>query len=335
MPLFMKSKSRIKTGLGIAISIVCLWLTFRQVSLVELATVLKLTDWKFILLGVGSLAIGYLLRIWRWAILLRTDGSNIRTISCAAPFLGSITLNNVLPFRTGDFVRALIFPKAMGIARTEATASLLLERLTDLLALLIGLGVGLFLNTAIQLPVWLKTSVIYLSLCTGGGLVLLMLGGHKIHQWLFALQQYWNRHHYHRLAIIFSIGVNFTSKLIQMTRLHIVFPILIISMFVWLAEAGLFWFFMKSLHLSVSTFSLALFVMTIATLATLVPSSPGYIGSFHFAVAFAVTLFGIEPAQAASLALLTHLGVWLPTTLAGGMALLHQPSLFDGITVRS
>jgi hypothetical protein len=39
-------------------------------------------------------------------------------------------------------------------------------------------------------------------------------------------------------------------------------------------------------------------------------------------------MLGGSSAQAASFAVLAHLGVWLPTTLAGGIAILVNPGLF-------
>jgi hypothetical protein len=68
--------------------------------------------------------------------------------------------------------------------------------------------------------------------------------------------------------------------------------------------------------------------MSIATLSTLVPSSPGYVGPFHLAAFTAVSLIGGTAAQAGSFAVLAHLALWLPTTAAGAIAILFRPELF-------
>lgn len=90
-----------------------------------------------------SLALGYMLRILRWSMMLRSTGARATFSDCCAPFLGSIALNNILPFRLGDVVRALVFPRSMGITRIIATSSLFVERLVDLMTLLVSLAIGL------------------------------------------------------------------------------------------------------------------------------------------------------------------------------------------------
>jgi len=57
--------------------------------------------------------------------------------------------------------------------------------------------------------------------------------------------------------------------------------------------------------------ALAVTIMAIATLSTLIPSSPGYVGPFHLAAFFAIKILGGSAEQATSFAVLAHLSVWL------------------------
>jgi uncharacterized membrane protein YbhN (UPF0104 family) len=59
-----------------------------------------------------------------------------------------------------------------------------------------------------------------------------------------------------------------------------------------------------------------------ATLATLLPSSPGYVGTFDYFAALGLTAHGITPAAATAFALLVHLLLWAPVTLFGLIALI-------------
>ena len=58
------------------------------------------------------------------------------------------------------------------------------------------------------------------------------------------------------------------------------------------------------------------------------PSSPGYVGPFHLAAFTAVSLVGGTVDQAASFAVIVHLALWLPTTIAGMIAIGMDPELF-------
>jgi glycosyltransferase 2 family protein len=59
-----------------------------------------------------------------------------------------------------------------------------------------------------------------------------------------------------------------------------------------------------------------------ATLATLLPSSPGYVGTFDYFATLGLTAYRSPAAGATAFALLTHLVLWLPITLAGLLTLL-------------
>jgi len=156
--------------LGGAVTILGLVIFLRQVNLAEVLSALAQFDWIYLVWGVGSLAFGYALKIVRWSILLKAAGANATFLNCSAPFLGSIALNNLLPLRVGDVVRALVFPKSMGITKSTATSSLIVERLIDIMTLLLSLAIGLFAIQTIAIPSELKVTAI--TLASIGGVVL-------------------------------------------------------------------------------------------------------------------------------------------------------------------
>jgi uncharacterized protein (TIRG00374 family) len=314
-------------ALGVVISIICLWLVLRRVRFDELPQAMSQLNWRFVALGISSLAVGYALRIHRWAVMLRAAGTRVDSRACAAPFLGSITLNNVLPFRAGDVVRALVFPSSLGVRRTTATASLLLERLLDLLTLLLSLGIGLSLSTRVGLPQWMGKSVVMLSLLGGGALLVVAACDSVLGNTLANMQRAAESRGRSRMAALLNVAGDLIGSLGRMSRPSTMLLLLALSIAVWAGEAGLFWALLEGFGIHGGIAS-ALLIMAMATLSTLVPSSPGYVGPFHLAAFSAVTMLGGSSTQAASFAVLAHLGLWLPTTLAGGIAILANPGLF-------
>src|ERR1035437_5528929 len=115
----------IKHLIGGGITFLSLFVFLRQVNFTDVLNALANFHWVYLISGVASLAIGYALRIMRWSMMLRATGARTTFGNCSAPFLGSIALNNVLPLRLGDVVRALVFPRSMGITKTTATSSLI------------------------------------------------------------------------------------------------------------------------------------------------------------------------------------------------------------------
>ena len=74
---------------------------------------------------------------------------------------------------------------------------------------------------------------------------------------------------------------------------------------------------------------IALFlIMAIASFGVMIPSAPGYIGTFHLTVQYAFLLYGIPKEEGLSAAILWHAAFFLPTILAGLISfLLLQVSL--------
>jgi hypothetical protein len=60
-----------------------------------------------------------------------------------------------------------------------------------------------------------------------------------------------------------------------------------------------------------------LIVMVFLAIGTMIPSSPGFIGTYHVACAYALELLGVEPAMAASVAIAGHFMATVPWTLTG------------------
>ncbi len=317
----------VKTGIGIAISIACLVFIFSKID--SRALVQALESFKWPLLGAGIMALGfdYTLRIVRWKIMLQAAGAKVSFSRCAPAFLGSMALNNLLPLRAGDIVRALVFPASLGISRATSTASLVLERLVDLLALLACLGIATALAGGHQIP---DTQQHWITLISAAGVAALVAAialAAPIAQMLAALSNQQNRSNRPRLALISSQLSQLMASLAEMARLRILTIVGGLSLLIWLGEAGLFLALLHGFGL-VATPQAALVIMALATLATLIPSSPGYVGPFHLAAFSAVILFGGSEAQAAGFALLTHLALWVPVTLAGVIGMVATPDLF-------
>lgn len=317
----------VRTSIGIAISIACLLFIFSKID--SRALLQALESFKWPMLGVGIMALGfdYTLRIVRWKIMLQAAGAKVSFSRCAPAFLGSMALNNLLPLRAGDIVRALVFPASLGISRATSTASLVLERLVDLLALLACLGIGAVLAGEHQIP---DTQQHWITLISAAGVAALVAAialAAPIARMLAALSNQQNHNNRPRLSLIASQLSQLMASLAKMAHLQILIPVGSLSLLIWFGEAGLFLALLHGFGL-VATPQAALVIMALATLATLIPSSPGYVGPFHLAAFSAVILFGGNEAQAAGFALLTHLALWVPVTLAGVIGMVATPDLF-------
>jgi len=317
----------IKHLTGGGITLLSLFVFFRQVNFSDVLDALVNFHWVYLIFGVASLVSGYVMRIIRWSMMLKAAGANTTFGNCSAPFLGSIALNNLLPLRLGDVVRALVFPRSMGITKTTATSSLIVERLIDLITLLTSLAIGLFAIQEIAIPAELKASAVSLAIIGGVTLVLGFLFSGSLGRFFTRRAASETDSSSSGLKRIYETLGGLLHGINVMSRPRLLLSMLAVSMLVWAGEAGLFYFVLLGAGVDGSPL-VALLVMAVATLSTLAPSSPGYVGPFHLATFTAISLVGATAAQAGSYSVIVHLALWLPTTLVGALAIWTRPELF-------
>lgn len=328
-PLRRVLRRQARNIIGFAVSAACIAFIAWQIDLRQIGIAIASFQWPYLMVGLAALALGYAIRVLRWSIMLGAAGAHTSFARCVAPFLGSIALNNVLPARLGDVTRALVFPSALGITKVASTGSLVLERLMDLATILCLLALALLAFPSATVPEAVKFSAITLAVLTAIGLVSVVAFSGLFAKLAMRLSMTDLAKHnlsaQRLLTAVHSLLLGFRA----MSRPPVLIVVTLLSALVWVGEAGFFWAFLTGAGIS-SSLAAAALVMTIATLATLVPSSPGYVGPFHLAAYAATTILGSSPEIAVSFAVLAHAGIWLPTTLAGAIAILLNPGLFAG-----
>jgi glycosyltransferase 2 family protein len=332
-PVTTLSPSKGKGGIarlvvGCALSAICLYFVFRNIKFEEVGRALETFHWPYLAAGIASLAVGYAARIVRWKLLLEACGPRVTAAACASPFLASIALNNVLPFRLGDVVRALVFPAALGVTKTGATATLVLERLIDLLTLLLCLALAASFFPKGALPASVIDVVVVLAVVGCAALLILILFTGAVVRLIRWFASRLEGKVPAKAIDILSAMADLGEALRSISRIRTILAALAISFIAWAGELGLYLALMQGIGM---TFSLpgGLLLMSMATIATLVPSSPGYVGPYHLAAFTAANLMGGSPTQAMTLAVLCHLGVWLPTTVAGAVVMIFNRKLFQ------
>jgi uncharacterized membrane protein YbhN (UPF0104 family) len=63
--------------------------------------------------------------------------------------------------------------------------------------------------------------------------------------------------------------------------------------------------------------TLSWFAMSAASLASVLPGTPGNFGTFHYFLILVATRAGLDKSEAAACAILTHALIWFPITVVG------------------
>ncbi|TNF34754.1 MAG: flippase-like domain-containing protein [Gammaproteobacteria bacterium] len=314
-----KSYSLIYLLLSTAVTLLFLWLFFRDMGWHAIASLPSKTQWHYLVAAGFLLVPGFLLRAWRWHQLLKNHGSHVTLRNCLAPILSAFAINNILPFRLGDIARITLFKRILIAEPATITTTLLLERLLDFFSLILIFFIGLGAMPLMASGPFFSYILSVACVVTAGTLVVIAMK-QKISRSLRSLSAHANIPNQVRLIVQFIddviTGLFFHGNPRALCKLFVT------SIAIWLTEIAMFWCVGRALAIALNPQGSAL-IMSISTFSTLLPSTPGYIGTFHYLCRMALELIGIETISAIQYAILIHAIIVIPVTLVGSAIFIH------------
>jgi uncharacterized protein (TIRG00374 family) len=299
--------------LGAGISALFLLIALRNLHLSEVWDVMRTAQYIWIVPGVAIYFFGVWARTWRWDYLLRP----VKKIPVRRLFpvvvIGYMG-NNIFPVRAGELIRAYLLRQREGISISTSLATIIVERVFDGLVMLMFVFIGLPFT---PMPRWLQGMVIAASLLFFGALAVFMTLAIKV-EWAEVVYG-WVIDHVVPARFrppVRGFADRFMVGLRSLRSGRAVLMLFLTSVVIWLAETVKYWFVMHAFDFTVPFWVLML-MNGIVNLATTIPSSPGYVGTFDAPGIEILTLFGVNRAVAASYTLVLHVALWLPITLLG------------------
>src|SRR4030042_4011159 len=123
-------------GLGIAVSVACLYLSVRGIDWLALRDGLRQIRWIWLLPAWLFLVGGMVARAFRWRLLLQPL-ERLSTRRLFHVLNVGYMLNNILPVRLGDLARAYLCSELECLAVSRTLSTVVLERLADLLTVVV------------------------------------------------------------------------------------------------------------------------------------------------------------------------------------------------------
>ena len=296
----------IGTGLGIG----CLWIVLQWADIDEVRTLLRGADVSLLGLALTCYLADLAVRALRWHALMPAKfGMRYRDVLTA--LLVGYAVNNVLPARLGELFRAEFCKRRYGVSGTAALGSIILERLLDGVMVLSVLTMG-FLLVDKQGS---AADTIRQLLMLGAGLgvlgffaVWVVLDGGvrarlKAPQWVTA-------------------RLDFLEESLHVIRTPAFVRGLALTLPVWVLESVAIWLVMRAFHFDLDPAALMCLV-GVASLSTLLPSAPGYMGSYHAAYALIMVFVGSTVSAGVAAATSVQLFLLLPVTALGLLMLLY------------
>ena len=316
----------LKLSLGLAITAGFVWLLARGLDLDALGRAFAGLSGSAVLLALVFVTAGHAVRIVRWWLLLRALEPGLPLGACVRPFLASLAVNNVMPFRAGDALRVLGFRRQLRSPAMRVLGTLVIERALDLCVVsgifflgLLGLPDGAFPSGFVVAVTWLLGAGVAAILALMLLLPLLERFRDRLPGRRLLSGRHWpeavSRHGAH-LADALGL-VRSAPRMLLLGGLSVV---------VWICEGAVFVTVAAALGAGVAPLGPWL-SLAAGALATAIPGAPGYIGTFDYFAARGLAAYGASPEVAAALALTVH-ALWVPVTIAGLLCLFPLTAVY-------
>ncbi len=319
---------RLKFWLGIVVSAAAVAVLLSQIDLGETADAFRAAHYGWIIPAVVSILALMVFRVWRWRYLLRDDLQASFEGRLSATFIGFMA-NGLLPARMGEFIRAWCLGHREGKSKSAIFASIIVERLLDGLWILLYLVIALWVvpfpegggvGSSVLGGLSLKTGVRwagFLSLALYVGIILLLvllrLSSEKTLGVLgFLLKPISQRFAEKARAVLsgFIGGIYLPDSWNRgaMTLIH--------TCLLWAVALGGNYFTLRAFGLDLPWHA-PIFLLVLQSIGVMIPSSPGFVGTFHAAAVLGARFYGVPEGVALSFAVVVHLVAFLPILLIG------------------
>jgi uncharacterized protein (TIRG00374 family) len=271
-------------------------------------------------LALGVVGATYWARAVRWRYLLAPIGPTRFRTAFRTTVIGFAALG-LLPARAGDVLRPYLLARQEGLSLSATFATIVLERVLDLIAVLSLLAVYvIFVAEVSNLSPAVLRSVEVSALLAGAvavGLASLMwvLASHpeRVGGLVLATTRVLPRAVGVRLS---KMALAFSSGLAVARRPRELVPAIIWSYAIWIIGATEIWLVTRALSMELP-FAGSFLLQALLVLGVAVPT-PGGVGSFHEAYRFGMTtFFGASNANAIAGAIVVHAISFVPVILLG------------------
>ncbi len=319
----MRSSSRF--AIGVLISALFLFLALRNVEWVEV-----LNAWRAArplglaagaLMAVACWGIGAI----RWRVLLApAPGLRIRD-TFAYISIGYLA-NTILPFRLGELARATLIGRKKKLGVGRALGSIAVERVFDLLTVI---TITLLLTLLMKIPPAIQAglaSMIGLALVALAILLALSLNQERLHRLTAVMARLMP----HRVAErLVGLATSFAGGAGAIRRPSGLAAVVGLSAALWTVAGAATLVWVRAFNLAAPWYA-GYFVLVVVNLGSAIPSSPGYIGVYHYLAVLALSMWVPERGPALAYAIGTHALITLANISLGSFFLARE-----GVSLRS
>lgn len=285
-------KSRWYLVVTLIFSTILLFFAFRGVDWTQMLMVLQRGRLDYLALACLALSVSYFMRGLRWRVLLSSEKLIAPTKVFWATMVGYMG-NNLLPARAGELIRTVMLGRNANISKSFILGTIFIERGMDVVVLvLISTVIVMSLE---GMPGWLIDASWIMMILGLVALIGMFLAPHiegllsKVLTWLLPAGDL--------CTWAMSLLQQFLQGMRAFQNIGRVLSFVSLTAVIWLIDALVAITVAWALSLFL-TFPQALFLIAILAFASIVPSTPGYVGVYQLVAVTVLVPFGFTQSEA-------------------------------------
>lgn len=325
-----KASAYLKTLIGIVVSVGFLVWIFASTDWSAVQGYMGQISWPWLLPALAVTLLHYVLRAWRWALLLPDEQTPSRRLLFDGIMFGNFA-TFLLPLRAGEFLRPWLVARHSKLPFSTGFASVVVERFFDLSAVLICFAFmvhnGGQHHEALVAGAWALSGL-------GGLICAFLILGSFFPQSILRLVNSCLCIFPKKFAQPLS---RFADNLLEGASLlrspRKALYVFLLTLCIWASAFWLFDIFLRLFQFP-SSVHFAVSIGVIVSLAVALPSAPGFLGVYQTACILAFQQQGLSQAQAVAFSLVNHAFQYIVFFLYGVYLLAHYGVSLAGMRKR-
>lgn len=290
-----------QAAIGIAIGAAFLWLAIEKAGPQEIARTIGQIRPQWLVVAMALYGIDLAIRVVRWRVLL-LGVMRLPYSAVGEVLVVGYGINALLPARLGELFRVEYFKRLHNVPRVWALGSVIVERMLDGMTVVLCLLIGLL---SLGRPA--QSDEMVFLLVAGGLSFSLVLAA--IYLFGFKVELPWIGH-FRQI----SGQMDMLRQILKVLRSRLFAGATLLTAIIYIFETLMLGASLASVGEALTATQM-LVLLGVVSLSTLMPSAPGFLGTYQFAFALTLELFARDPAHGVTVATAIQLFLFLPVGL--------------------
>ncbi len=303
---------------GLVVSALFVYLALRGIDFAAVENAFKTADLlPWVPLGIAIYLAAHFARGMRCKLLVRNH-AHMSVVAATNVVVVGYAANNVLPARLGELVRAGMLAERAKMPVAQSLGITFVERVLDGLVLLLMLVIATFTG---DVPPWMEEIVIVAAGVFGAATAVMIVGALWPRVIISLASRVGGMLGAHWRERFVKLATNVTNAGAALRDPKQALQLVLYSCVIWCLEAALYVLILAVFGIPLNV-QYGVITMCVTGFTLLLPSSPGFIGPFHYFASQALMIHGIAQGIALAYATLVHLCFYIPTTVWGACAMM-------------